>query len=206
MLLFGFLSSSDFDVRSVVVEGNTLAYADAIVSASGALGQPIFRLDTQEVARRVAAYPAVASAEVSARFPDRVVVQLHERVPVLVWQVGDAAVLVDAQGWVIAPGYEAKLPRVLQQGGKLPAAGTQLPGDLVQASAAITKRLGARLSALDYDTQAGLTAHLSDSRTIVFGSSDQMPLKLNVVDAVLSSIHDPWTKLDVREPERPYYQ
>lgn len=206
VLLFGFLFSSDFAVRSVVVQGNTLAYADSIVETSGALGEPLFRLDTEAVARRVASHPAVASAEVTATFPNRVVIHLHERVPVLVWQLGEHAVLVDQRGWVIAEGYDPKLPRILQQGGELPAVGKQIPGNLIQATKAIGEKLGDRLATLEYDPQQGLTAQLNDGRTVVFGSSDRIPLKLNVVAAVLSSVQDSWAKLDVREPERPYYQ
>ena len=205
VLLFGFLFSRDFTVHSVVVRGNTLAYADSIVAASGALGQPIFRLDTGVVARRVAAHPAVAYAEVSAQLPDRVVVQLHERTPVLDWQVGDKSVLVDDHGWVMAPGFDPKLTRIVELQGTLPPVGTQLPADLIEADRAIVERLGTQIAAMEYDRVTGLTARLTDGRAIVFGGSDRIPLKLNVAQAALA-LSDPWTHLDVREPERPFYQ
>ncbi|HET9014208.1 MAG TPA: FtsQ-type POTRA domain-containing protein [Thermomicrobiaceae bacterium] len=205
VLLFGFLFSRDFTVRTVVVRGNTLAYADAIVAASGAIGQPIFRLNTDVVARRVAAYPAVAYADVSAQLPDRLVVQLHERTPVLDWQVGKQSVLVDDHGWVVATGFDAKLPRVVENTGTLPVVGSQLPSGLIAADQAILSRLGAQVSAMEYDPVSGLTAQLTDGREIVFGGSDRIPLKLNVAVAALA-LSDPWTRLDVREPDRPYYQ
>jgi len=205
VLVFGFLFSRDFTVRSVVVRGNTLAYADSIVAASGALGQPIFRLDTDAIARRVAAYPAVAFAEVSTQLPDRVVVQLHERTPAVDWQVGDKSVLVDDHGWVMAPGFDPKLTRIVETQGSLPAVGTQLPADLIAADRAIAERFGAQLGTMEYDHITGLTARLTDGREIVFGGSDQIPLKLNVAQAALA-LSDPWTHLDVREPDRPFYQ
>ena len=205
VFVVGFLISHDFVVRSVVVEGNQAAFAGSIVDASGALGQPIFRLDTAEVARRVSAHPAVASASVSARFPDTVVVHLTERVPVLVWQVGTRAVLVDDHGWVIAEAYDAKLPRVFEAQGDLPAIGGQLPPQRVQAALSITSRLGAALSSLQYDPATGLTAQLADSRTVVLGEADRLPLKLSVLEAALK-LPDHWSRLDVREPDRPYYQ
>lgn len=205
VLLAGFLFSADFTVRSVVVQGNALAYADSIVAASGALGQPLFRLDTEAVARRVAAHPAVASADVRAEFPDRVVVRLRERAPILVWQAGEQAVLVDRWGWAIASGYDPALPRVVQTEGERPRVGSQLPPALVQAVLAVHERLAERLTLVEYAPRLGLTVYLTEGRAVVLGDSDRLLLKLNVLEAALS-LPDRWTRLDLREPERPYYQ
>jgi hypothetical protein len=38
-----------------------------------------------------------------------------------------------------------------------------------------------------------------------FGSADELPVKLEVVSA-LQSGDDDWTRLDVRDPDRPVYQ
>ena len=201
----GFLFSGDFVVRSVVVEGTKAAFAGSIVDASGALGQPIFRLDTQEVARRVAAHPAVASASVSTRFPDTVVVRLTERVPALDWQVGTRAVEADDHGWVIAEAFDPNLPRIYQAQGDLPEAGSQLPVGIVQAALVVTGKLSDTLSSLEYDPATGLTAQLKNGRAVILGDADRLPLKLSVLDAALK-LPDRWTRLDVREPNRPYYQ
>jgi cell division protein FtsQ len=46
---------------------------------------------------------------------------------------------------------------------------------------------------------------LVDGRTVVLGNGDQIPLKVSVLQAVLK-LPDHWSKLDVRQPDRPYYQ
>lgn len=205
VLLVAFLFSNTFNVRSVIVHGNQLTYADSIVGASGAIGTSVFRLDSQRVAERIAHYPAVASADVSIEFPDRVVIDVHERVPAMVWQVGDKAVLVDPDGWVIATGYDPKLPRVVQEKGTLPKVGSQFPAGIVSAVEAIRQQLGAKLATLAFDQQHGLTAYLADGRSVVFGSQEQVGLKLSVLKAAMA-LPDHWSKLDVSEPQRPYYQ
>lgn len=205
VLLVAFLLSGTFNVRSVIVHGNQLTYADSIVAASGAIGASVFRLDSQQVAERIAHYPAVASADVSIEFPDRVVIHVHERVPAIVWQVGSKAVLVDPDGWVIATGYDPKLPRVIQEKGVLPKVGSQFPAGIVTAVDAIRQQLGSQLSTLAYDQQHGLTAFLSDGRSVIFGNQDQVGLKLSVLKAAMA-LPDHWSKLDVSEPQRPYYQ
>jgi cell division protein FtsQ len=69
----------------------------------------------------------------------------------------------------------------------------------------VTKTLGPTLSTLNYDPSNGLTAQLADGRTVVLGSGDEIPLKISVLQAVLKQPYQ-WTKLDVRQPDRPYYQ
>lgn len=201
----GFLWSGDLLVRAVVVEGNKAAFADSIVAQSGALGQPIFTLDTAAVAQRVAAHPAVALAEVSTRFPDTAVIKLTERVPALVWQVGDRAVVADESGWVIAEAFDPGLPRIYQAQGDLPAPGSQLPAQAPQAAEAIGVRLGKSLASLQYDPLTGLSAQFRDGRQVIFGDADRLPLKLSVLDAALK-LDVSWTRLDVRDPNRPYVQ
>ena len=205
VLAFGFLTSGDFVVRSVVVNGQSLAYADTIVAASDTLGASIFHLDTRAVAQRVAQHPAVAAADVSARFPDQVVINLDERVPVLAWQLGDRAVLIDTYGWVIAEGFDPNLPHVVQSDGQLPAVGTRIPAERVQAARYVSEQIGADLGTLAYSDNTGLTAQLQDGHTLVLGEADRMPLKLSVYSAARSIAQD-WTQLDVREPDPPYYR
>jgi cell division protein FtsQ len=188
-----------------VVEGNKVAYAESIVNQSGALGQSIFTLDTGDVARRVATHPAVASVDVSARLPDTIVVRVTERLPALVWQTADQAVLVDDQGRVIANGDDKSLPRVIQTSGKAPAPGDREPANIVQAAAYLTKQLGSSLAALGYDPNSGLIAQLAGGRTVVLGDGDRIPLKLSVLSAALKMTQQ-WSRLDVREPDRPFYQ
>lgn len=205
VLVFGFLFSADFPVRVVVVQGNKVAYADSIVERSGAMGQSVFTLDTAEVARRVAQHPAVASADVYAELPDTIVVNVTERIPTLVWQTGNEAVLVDERGGVIAVGDDKSLPHVRQTSGDSPVPGNRVPADIVQAASYLTKALGSSLTALGYDSTTGLTAQLSGGRTVVLGTGDRIPLKMSVVSAALK-MPERWSKLDVREPDRPFYQ
>lgn len=205
VFVFGILFSSDFTVDTVVVEGNKATYADSIVAQSQVLGAQIFRLDTTDVARRVTAHPAVASADVSARFPGKVTIRLTERVPALVWQVGDRAVLVDEFGWVIAEGNDPALTRIFQRQGNLPPPGTRISAETIQAARFLFERLGPSLASLEFEETNGLSAILNDGRSVVIGEAERVPLKLSVLNAALG-LANHWTRLDVREPDRPYYQ
>lgn len=202
VLVAGFLSAKEYTVRSVVVYGNQLTFVDTIVASSGALGQPLFWLDTEAVAQRVAAHPAVAAAEVRAVFPDQVLIRLHEREPVVVWRQGEQAVLVDGEGWVIAAGDRSELPHIEQVEGALPAPGTRLPAGVVQAVIVLRERLGQRAVAFEYSEQTGISVELNNGRIVHFGMAERLPEQLQVLEAVEQAGVD-WANLDLRDPERP---
>lgn len=205
VLVFGFLFSGDFPVKVVVVQGNKVAYADAITELSGAMGESIFSVDSRTIAQRVATHPAVSSVNVTTEFPDKVVIQLNERVPVLAWHTGDQVALVDERGDVIAIADDPSLPVMVQTSGDGPTPGTRVATGIVQAALYVHEKLGTKLAQLGYDPASGLTVQLSDGRTVVLGDGVKIPLKVSVLQTVLT-LPDQWTRLDVRQPDRPFYQ
>jgi cell division protein FtsQ len=204
VLLAGFLGGRDYTVRSVVVYGNELAFVDAVVADSGALGQPLFWLDTAAVARRVAGHPAVIEAKVRAVFPDTVVIQLRERIPVAVWVQEGQAVLVDPGGWVIAAADRPGLPRVTQKGGTLPTPGDRLPVATVQAAVGLSQRFGARVEEFEFDPRGGLSVRLEGGRVVRFGAGERLAEQLRVLEAI-EQAGVQWGRLDLSDPDRPVF-
>src|SRR4051794_25745308 len=71
-------------------------------AGSGTAGaRNLFRLTTQEMERRIESLPSVLSANVEVSLPNRLLVRIHERQPVLVWHTANASWLVDPSGFVI---------------------------------------------------------------------------------------------------------
>ncbi len=203
-ILVVFAVSDDFLVDNVVIRGNSIAYADTVVEHSGALGESIFQLSTHEVAESVARHPVVDSARVRVELPDRVVVNVVERVPALVWQTGDRAVLIDEHGWVLAEGESEELPWVVELDGSLPHPGDHIDPGKVAAAQYLSEEIG-NTEVLEYDESDGFQVHLSDQRIVLFGDPDELPVKMQVVSALSESSAE-WSRLDVRDPERPVYQ
>jgi cell division protein FtsQ len=65
-------------------------------------GTNLFQVQTAPIEARLAALPAVASARVSVSLPHALTITITERVPILVWQVGDNRYLVDSAGVLFA--------------------------------------------------------------------------------------------------------
>jgi len=202
VLLAGFLSARDYTVESVVVYGNELAFVDTVVAESGALGQSLFWLDTQAVARRVAGHPAVIEAQAQAVFPNTLVIQLRERVPAAVWVQEGSSVLVDLGGWVVAVGDRPGLPRVTQTGGRQLRPGDRLPVAVVRAALSVSEVLGVGLGQLEYDARVGLSVRLEDGRVVRFGAGERLTEQLRVLETIEQTDLE-WTHLDLSDPDRP---
>ena len=92
------LNGAAFTVRQLDVAGATATGAQQVAAASGVIGHSIFTVDPQVVADRLAALPTVREAQVWAELPDRLVVRIVERQPLLVWEVNGVRSLVDLEG------------------------------------------------------------------------------------------------------------
>lgn len=77
--------------------------ADTVLaSVQVAEGTNLFQVETGPIEARLAALPAVASARVSVALPHALSITITERVPILVWQVGDSRYLADGAGVLFA--------------------------------------------------------------------------------------------------------
>ncbi len=110
--LYGMTASPAFRLREdgVIVRGADFTGDAAILSAIGLDGDArpnLFALDTARLAANLLSLPAVDAdrpdaASVRVALPDRLVVEVQERVPILVWLVGDRRLLVDVHGVVVS--------------------------------------------------------------------------------------------------------
>jgi cell division protein FtsQ len=204
VLLYGFLRSPDFVVQRVAVHGVVLGDADLVVGASQALDASVFTVDSDASAVRVANLPTVERASVHTELPDRVVIDVVERTPVLTWQAADRTVLLDARGHVLLAGDAATLPRLVVED-TAPEVGDSMPVERVGAALAIADALGAQASELRWSDTDGFSATFADGRIVLLGDAGRVPLKLAVLTAILQQPDD-WSLLDVSEPDRPYYK
>lgn len=204
VLLYGFLLSGDFDVDDVTVRGARLGDPRDVAASTGAFDQSIFEIEPASIANRLALLPYVESVSVETRLPSQVVVTLSERTPVLVWVTGQTSFLVDAHGKVMMQGTAPDLPGVESTGLEL-APGGSIPAEQVAAVSAIQSEFGPQVDELTWNDRQGFVVRLDDKRMVILGEPERFPKKLAVyrefraTDAV-------WSVLDLREPDRPYYE
>jgi cell division protein FtsQ len=195
-------------VRSVTVTGTHLVTpAQVLAAADVPLGTPLMRVDTARVAERVETIRQVASATVRKDWPDRLVITVRERVPVVaVRMAGGGYDLVDPSGVIVrwAAALPAALPLFLTS---LP--GSALRGDqgLAQTSAVLAElppwlagsvtEVAVTGTAASSAAEDVVTLYLRDNKTVVWGGTDRAAAKGREL-AIL--MRDPVTYFDVSAP------
>ncbi len=188
------LGSKLLVVRSVVVTGTHLVPASQVRAAAAIpAGVPMIRVDTGAAASRVEAITQVQSAQVSQSWPDRIVITIRERTPVLAAAVpaspsaGGGFDLIDAAGVVVRsvrvrpagmPVYWTSAAPGPLRGDPSVAAGVtvlhELPAQIARSVAAVTA-----------SGPQNVTLRLSNGVTIVWGSTASAPAKVAELSALM---------------------
>lgn len=205
IVLYGFLFSGDYGVDDVVVRGAHLGDPVEIASATGAFGESVFEIQPDVIAQRLAALPYVQQVDIETHWPSQIVVHVTERVPAIVWRTEESRVLIDGRGQVLAfTGDDVRLPVVESDALELVVGGSIDPIQ-VAAVQAVYETLGTQVDRVTWSERDGLTARLQDKSIVMFGYPERLPLKMAVYQEVRAT-GVVWSVLDLREPDRPYYE
>ncbi len=161
LALYGANASTAFTYRRLQVVGAGFTQ-EATVRRE--LGLPdaanLFKLTTDGMADRLRRLPTVADASIEVALPDTLRVHLIERRPIVVWQVGDARFLVDADRFIFAEaGPTTDLPVIVDR--RVPVNDALDPDSragLDTAGLARQPRIGDVLDAVDFDAATRLAS------------------------------------------------
>ena len=105
------LESPILDVDEITVSGARATDPAVVTDASGVdVGSALLLADLDAVQRRIESLPWVEEATVERDLPGGLVIDVIERTPSAVVASGDAAVLVDPEGFVLSGADPASLP------------------------------------------------------------------------------------------------
>lgn len=187
-----------FSVERVRVEGTGVLSVDQVrVAAAVRLGEPLARVDTDEVHRRIAALAPVRVVDVSREFPGTVVIRIAERTAVAVVSRVDGMWLIDAVGVPYLSITERPVGLALL---RIPAPG---PDDQTTRAAltvlnALPPALRELLAVLVAEAPARIRLELVDGRVIIWGDASQSDAKGRVAVVMITK---PGRTLDVSAPE-----
>jgi cell division protein FtsQ len=170
-------------VRSVVVTGTHLVPSSSVLSVAGVQpGSPMVQVNAAQVVSRVEAIRQVQSAQVVKSWPDRVVIEVRERISAVAVPVPGGYDLVDASGVVVRSSVTRPHRLPLYVSG---ATVTALRGDpSVGLAAAVLAELpaGVRSSVVSVSVPDGrVTLVLADGVTVVWGDTSAARTKAQVL-------------------------
>jgi cell division protein FtsQ len=205
------LTSPEFAVRDVRVEGNSALPNSEVAELAGFVGRPIWYVSPAEAVARLGESAYVASASVELALPDQALIRIVERRPEVRWQAGGVQYLVDGTGKVLGAAQEPAETDVLviadnshlelKPNEQLDTDAIRLAQDL---SLRLPLELGLSPAQIGWDFGLGVYARTAAGQTIVFGQSEELARKLAVLDALLKD-QTAFTYLDLR-PDNPFYQ
>ncbi|WP_244246919.1 cell division protein FtsQ/DivIB [Nocardioides euryhalodurans] len=176
--------SSVLAVKQVEVSGAGTLGADQVRAVAAVPeGEALASVDLTAVQARVQALADVRSAQVTRHWPDTVTIDVVERTPVAVVEIGGRLRGLDVEGVVFRDYRTAPdgLPRVetpadtgrdaLQEAAGVISA---LPGDIAD-----------KVDHVEVATVDQISLELRDGRTVIWGSADESDLKAEVLDALL---------------------
>ena len=112
-------TKAGFEANNLVVNGNKALGVDMLKGKlSAQLGGSLFEFDVDAARQNLISNPWVKSAEVRKVYPDTIVVDLVERVPVALWKADGVVNIISAEGHVIdeAKIEHMRLPQVVGKG------------------------------------------------------------------------------------------
>ena len=163
-------------------------------------GSPLARVDVAAVEARIGSLGPVREVQVHRRWPHALVIEVEERVPVAVVDIGGTLRSLDADGVVFGsyPGNRAPsgLPRVDPEQGTTSSA----LREAATVVAAVPSAVARRVDHLEVATVDQISLVLRDGRRVVWGSADDSETKARVLTALLTR---PARVYDVSVPGRP---
>ena len=179
-------------VRSVTVNGTHLVPQSEVLAESGVVpGTPLIRVNTAQAAARIERIAQVSSAQVTRSWPNRLVIVVRERTPVLVLPAygGAGYDLADADGVV--------LMRVARRPAGLPLYPTVAPDGALRgnpdlaAAAAVLSELPApvRRSVISVTAPAPdqVTLRLTGGITVLWGDTGRAGVKARELTVLMRS-------------------
>ena len=205
-----------FFVYEAVIRGAGHLPATTIYEAAGVHEQNIFWIDPGEVARRIVALEGIKAVEVTCELPARVVIEVEERQPVILWraQSQEQDWWVDAEGRVLPYHGDVNSPEtvfVLDSSQRnLDVGQTIEPQGLADSVLQLAEALP-EIQVFYYQADRGLSFTQqgeSGSWPVYVGSSEDLARKIQVMLALTGYLKANGVRpryVDVRWADHPVY-
>jgi cell division septal protein FtsQ len=185
------LHDARFLVRTVTISGNRMSDAATLQQLAAVQGQPIWQVEPASVAARLQTNPYVASASVSLRLPDQVVIEVREPHHTLTWQAGTQrfAIAPDGRLAPLAASAPISATAIIHDWRTTPPSPDfRIPPAVIEQAQMLLVRMpaeaGLPIASLAWDPLHGLVTIAPDGRVLFWGDSSSLDRQLTIVEAL----------------------
>lgn len=195
-LLFTLWTASTFTVSAAEVLGAARLTVSEISVATDIVNQPIFMAVPAQIEQNLrTAYPDLSSVHVRVAFPNRIIVDVVERMPMLAWYQNGATTWIDAEGMAFPQRGEVSglvqvnangtPPAVANVDGTLSYEMKFIAPEMVQAMVTLAPYVPSGLPMI-YDPQYGMGWQDTLGWFVYFGqNTTNIPMKIAVYQAMV---------------------
>ncbi len=198
-----------FFVYGAEIRGNVAVSAQEIYAVSKVDSQSVFWLDPTDVAQRVKALPNIKAVTVSIRLPAKILIEVTERRPELLWQTTDKLWWVDSEGTIVPPKGDTKgMLRVIDDDQLPYQVGYQIDPTIIKGVQTL-RILVPSLTVIHHSRARGLTVATPEGWPVYLGNGNKIKQKLVSLTAILAYLKERRIKpfyVDVGNPLRPVYK
>lgn len=206
------LTSPTFKVDAPEVVGNrTLPASELAAVTRSFIGQNIFLIDRGQVAAAVRALPGVKDVRVDLILPNRLIINIQDQEPQVIWEVRGIQYWVDSNGVVIRPGnVEGKYLLIIDPNPQARPLerGQQVDKQAIATVQQLNSLLAGVVKSYEWSSNSGITVVAQEGWRAIIGWDDRLEAKVEVLRAILKYAAERRLSLktiDVRVPERPAY-
>lgn len=195
------IGKAGFRVKGIEVTGTRhmsamSVYAAALDQQSRAM--PL--VDVAAVRQRLLDRPWVADAQVSRRLPDKLVINIVERVPAAIWQVHGELTLIDRDGHPlerVAPAKAPDLPLIIGEGANWRSIDYRA---LLEAAPALKPQV--RAATWVGNRRWNLLFQTGETLALPEEAPEKALVKFAELDGARSLLGKGWVRFDMRDPAR----
>lgn len=219
-LLYILWTASSFTVSAAEVVGASRLTVSEISSATDMVNEPIFKAVPAQIEQNLrTAYPDLSSVHVHVAFPNRIIVDVVERMPMLAWYQNGAITWIDADGVAFMPRGEVSGLVQISANGAPPAVQNAddtlgyemkfIAPEMVQAMVTLAPYVPSGLPMI-FDPQYGMGWQDTRGWFIYFGqNTTDIPMKLVVYQALVDKLAQDGTQptlISVEYLNSPFYK
>ncbi len=220
LALYLLWTSPVFRISEVMVSGLNRITLKELNLELNLVDHPIFTVDPQTVSDKIGKlFPEFSQVNLKVRLPNKVFINVEERIPMLVWKQDGRTLLIDANGYAFPMrGQSTNLPKLTIEAHSAPFGLTMenvdnqaarfLPADMVSGILSLNALLpdGA---VLVYDQEHGLGWKDKRGWNVYFGEISNISLKMKIYNMLVSKLKKEEIKpnlISVEYVHAPYYR
>jgi hypothetical protein len=207
------LNAPMFFVAEAAVEGNNLLTQHQVRSIAQADQMSIFEVNPARAAARFDEVAEVASAQLRIGWPNHVVVEIKERVPLVAWKDGYRDWWISEEGVAFLKHgereglvhIESETPVLAVQPDPL----AQVIDPQVLVAAGVLQAKLPQVAQFHFDPVAGLGYQDPRGWMVYFGEEGDMVMKVRLYNAIADHLEGQGIQpsmISVKDPSSPYYQ